>query len=152
MTSNTINNSTSFWNILIKQLTKEDIDFIKKNNTSEYYFGTQNKFIFNRFKFDAHDLVAYLQHINSSLCFKSVKLNDKSLNFFDKEEHTENISRFDTKKIDHEPECKIFKSFLLLLAHALRIDICYMNKNSNITKFTFKGRPRRSIDIISTFF
>ena len=56
------------------------------------------------------------------------------------------------KKIDHEPECKVFKSFLLLLAFALQIDICYMNKKGNITKFTYKGRSRRSIDIISTFF
>ena len=152
MTSYTNDNTTSFWNTLIKQLTKEDIDFIKNNNTSEYYFGKQNKYIFSRFKFDTHDLVAYLKHINSPLCFKSVKLNDKSLNFFDKEEHSDNISRYDTKKIDHEPECKSFKSFLLLLAFALQIDICYMNKKGNITKFTFKGRPRRSIDIIPTFF
>ena len=84
MTSYTNDNTTSFWNTLIKQLTKEDIDFIKNNNTSEYYFGKQNKYIFSRFKFDTHDLVAYLKHINSPLCFKSVKLNDKSLNFFDK--------------------------------------------------------------------
>ena len=65
MTSYTNDNTTSFWNTLIKQLTKEDIDFIKNNNTSEYYFGKQNKYIFSRFKFDTHDLVAYLKHINS---------------------------------------------------------------------------------------